>query len=129
MPGLALHRDLTGAQGSPGNPSGSCLAYHFRNILGGFYILKLNVSCCSLHSHSPRNSALVENSNKGELQEPPFPGAGTLCVCIALESFVASVFAGATPALYPLCVSAVLFWHSSASSSRLITQEVPKRFL
>lgn len=79
------------SQGSPGTPLGSCLVYHFRNILAGCNSLKLNLSCCSLHSHSPRISASVENPNKCKLQESPFPRAGHLSICVALESFVGSV--------------------------------------
>lgn len=65
-------------ESSPGNPLGSCLDYHFRNILGSFNILKLNLCCCSLHSGFPRNSTSVENPDKPMLREPPFPRAETL---------------------------------------------------
>jgi len=38
-------------------------------------------------------------------------------------------FTGATSAVHPLCVSAVPVWYSTTSSSRLITEEISKRFL
>ena len=110
----------------PGNPLGSCLGYRFRNILESFNILKLNLCCCLLHSGSPRNSPSVENPRKSTLQESPFPRAEVLYISGELYGLS---FTGATSAVHPLCVSAVPVRYSSASSSRLITQEISKRLL
>lgn len=114
-------------ESSPGNPLGSCSGYRFSNILGSFNILKSNLCCCSLHFGSPRNSTSAENPNKPKLQESLFFPEQRL-LYFSGELYGLS-FTGATSAVHPLCVSAAPVWYSSTSSSRLITQEISKRFL